>query len=106
MPVAIALIIGVAVIAIVLVGVVWAILVLLPFYAILGVAVVLIWRARRRDAEAAESVSREAERQRLFNEQEHGAWQASLQKQQRNAAKRERMLRQFDSTRDPPPPTD
>jgi hypothetical protein len=106
MPVAIVLIVAVAVIAIVLIGVVWAILVLLPFYALVGVAVVLIWRAQRRDAEAAKSVAREAERQRLFNEQEHRAWQASLQKQQLNAAKRERMLRQFDSTRDPPPPTD
>ena|ERR1700760_4118987 len=102
MPVALALIVGVAVIAIVLIGVVWSLLMLIPFYALVGVAVLLIWRARRRDAEAAEAVAREAERQRLFNEQEHRAWQASLQMQQRNAAKRERMLRQFDSSRDPP----
>jgi membrane protein implicated in regulation of membrane protease activity len=101
-PVVVIIIVGVVLVAIALIGLVWAVLVLVTFYAFVGIAVFLIWRTRRKQAEIAASVQREAERQRLFNEQEQRAWQASLLKQRRNADKRERMLRQFDSTRVPP----
>jgi uncharacterized iron-regulated membrane protein len=102
-PVAIIIIIvGVVLIAVALIGLIWSVLVIVPFYAFVGGAAFLIWRNRRKQAEIAASVQREAERQRLFNEQEQRAWLASLEKQQRSAAKRERMLRQFDSTRTPP----
>jgi hypothetical protein len=102
MPISIVLIIGVVVVAIVMIGLIWSFLLLVPFYAFISFAGFLIWRSRRKEAEIAAKVEREAERQRLFNEQENRAWQASLQTQRRNAAKRERMLRQFDSSRDPP----
>lgn len=101
-PVAIIIIVGIVLIAVALIGLVWSVLVLVPFYTFIGVALFLVWRSRRKQAEIAATVEREAERQRLFNEQEMRAWQASLQKQQRIAAKREKMLRRFDSARDPP----
>jgi uncharacterized iron-regulated membrane protein len=96
MPVAIVLIIGVVIIAIVLIGIIWSFLLLVPFYAFVGLAGFLIWRSRRKEAEIAAEVEREAQRQRLLNEQETRAWQASLQRE-----RREKILRRFDSTRDP-----
>ena len=62
-----------AIIAIVLIGVVRSLPMLIPFYAFVGVGIMLVWRARRRDAGAVEAVTCEAERPRLFNEQEHRA---------------------------------
>jgi uncharacterized iron-regulated membrane protein len=101
-PVVIVIIVGIMLIAVALIGLIWSVLLLVPFYAFVGGAVFLVWRGRRQQAEIADAVEHEAERQRLFNEQEQRAWQASLQKQQRIATKREKMLRRFDSTRDPP----
>ncbi len=102
MPVAIALIIGVVVLAIFLVGILWALALLIPFYVYIGLALYLVWRGKRKEAELAESVDREIERQRLFNEQELRAWRDSLEKERRSASRRERALRNFDRTRDPP----
>jgi hypothetical protein len=102
MPVAIALIVGVVVLAIVLIGIIWSFLLLLPFYAFVGLAVLLLWRSRQKESAAAAEVAREAERQRLFNDQETHAWEAALKREQRNASKRKRTLRRFDDTRDPP----
>lgn len=102
MPVAIALIIGIAVLAVFLIGVLWAIAVLLPFYAYLGLAVYLVWRSNRNRERQAASMAQEAERQRALNEQETRAWTASLERDQRSASKREKMLRDFDKSREPP----
>jgi uncharacterized protein (DUF58 family) len=80
MPVAVAMVIifGVVVFAIALIGLLWAIVFLLAFYAYVGIAVYLIWRSNRRKALLEASVVREVERQRLFNEQEMRAWNSSL----------------------------
>jgi hypothetical protein len=102
MPVAIALIIGVVVLAIFLVGILWALALLIPFYVYIGLALYLVWRGKRKEAELAESVDREIERQRLFNEQELRAWRGSLEKERRSASRRERVLRNFGRSRDPP----
>jgi membrane protein implicated in regulation of membrane protease activity len=102
MPVAMALIFGVMVLAIWLIGVLWAIALLILFSAYIGLAVYLVWRSKRKHAELAESLQREAERERQFNEQEMRAWRDSLERDRRNASRRERALRSFDSTRDPP----
>ncbi|MBN8991638.1 MAG: hypothetical protein J0H42_25655 [Rhizobiales bacterium] len=103
MPVAIALIIGVVVLAVALVGLVWAVIVLLPFYAYVAIVVYLIWRSNRKHADLAASVKREADLQRHFNEQEMRAWRRSLEEDKsRTASRRERILRRFDEARDPP----
>jgi uncharacterized membrane protein YbaN (DUF454 family) len=65
MPVAIALIVGVVVLAIALIGIVWPMVVLLPFYLYIAVAIYLVWRSNRKHADLSASVQREAEMQRL-----------------------------------------
>jgi|ERR1700733_10178567 hypothetical protein len=102
MPVAMALIVGVVVLAVFLVGILWALALLIPFYVYIGLAAYLVWRGQKKEAELAESVEREIERQRLFNEQELRAWRNSLEKERQSASRRERALRNFDRTRDPP----
>ena len=47
MPAAIALISGVIIFAIFLIGIVWALFVLVPFYAYVGVSMFLIWRSAK-----------------------------------------------------------
>jgi uncharacterized protein (DUF58 family) len=101
MPVAIALIFVVVVLAVLLIGILWAIAFLLPFYAFIAVAAFLVWRGKQSDAEAAALVERDAERQRLFNEQETNAWRSSLEKDRRNTSEREKTLRSFDRNCDP-----
>jgi type IV secretory pathway VirB3-like protein len=77
-PLAIALIVGVVVLAAVLLGILWALIFLIPFYVYVGAAVYLVWRARRRESDLQASVRREAEQQRVLNEQEMRAWQGAL----------------------------
>ena len=98
MPFAVAmvLILGVVVFAIALIGLVWVIVFLLPFYAYVGIAVFLIWRSNRRKAELEASIVREAERQRLFNEQEMRAWRSSLEDARQKPPAPEDVLRSFD----------
>jgi hypothetical protein len=103
MPVAIALTFGVVLLAVCLIGIFWTLVFLVPFYAYVGAAVYLIWRSRREESALAESFEREAERQRQFNDQEMRAWRSSLESNQRNNSKREKALRNFDKSRDPPP---
>ena len=102
MPFAIALVVGVLLLAAVFFGVLWILIYLVPLYVYVGAAAYLIWRTRRRESDLHASVRRDAEQQRLFNDQEMRAWQATLGKHQRNAAKREKALRNFDRSRDPP----
>src|SRR4051794_10078162 len=104
MPVAVAivLILGVVVFAIALIGLVWAIVFLLPFYAYVGIAVYLVWRSNRRKAELEASIVREVERQRLFNEQEMRAWRSSLENDRQKPPAPEEVLRRLDSPRDQP----
>jgi hypothetical protein len=102
MPVAVAIVIilGVVVFAVALIGLVWAIFVLLPFYAYVGIAVYLVWRSNRRKAELEASIVREVERQRLFNEHEMRAWRSSLEDDRKKPLASEEVLRRFDSPRD------
>ena len=100
MPIAIALIVVAVVLTMALIGLIWAVIVLLG-YACAALAVYLIWRSNRRHAEMSASVQREADRQRLFNEQELRAWRRSIETAERSASRREKALRRFDSTRDP-----
>ena len=99
MPVAVAmlLILAVVVFAIALIGLVWVIVFLLPFYAYVGIAVFLVWRSNRRKAELEASIVREAERQRLFNEQEMRAWRSSLEDDRQKPPAPENVLRRFDT---------
>ena len=101
MPVAIALIVGVVVLATALIGLLWAMIFLLPFYAYVALAWYLVWRSNRKHAQLSASVEREAERQRLFNEQEMRAWRSSFEEESRAASRREKVLRRFNSARDP-----
>jgi hypothetical protein len=102
MPVAIALIIGVIVLAVALVGLVWAVIVLLPFYAYIAIVVYVIWRSNRKHADLSASVEREADLQRHFDEQEMRAWHRSLEEDKsRTASRQEKILRRFDNTHDP-----
>lgn len=45
MPVAIALIFCVVIFAVLLVGIAWALAVLVPFYAYVGLAIYLVWKS-------------------------------------------------------------
>ncbi|MBR1154607.1 hypothetical protein [Bradyrhizobium sp. JYMT SZCCT0428] len=101
MPVAIALIAGVLVLAIALIGLVWAIIFLLPFYAYVALAVYLVRRSNRAQADLSASVEREAARQRRFNEQEMRAWNSSIEHDSRAASGRKKVVRRFDNERDP-----
>ena len=101
-PFAIALIVGVLLLAAAFFSVLWVLIFLVPLYVYIGAAAYLIWRTRRRESDLHASVRRDVEQQRFFNEQEMRAWQATLGKNQRNAAKREKALRDFDRSRDPP----
>jgi hypothetical protein len=103
MPVvAMALIFSLMVLAVWLIGILWAIALLIRFYAYIGLAVYLVWRSKRKHAELAASLERDAERKRQFNEQEMRAWRDPLENDGRNASRRDRALRSFDRTRDPP----
>lgn len=98
--VAIALVLMVVISAVFLVGILWALLVLIPFYAYVGLAVYLVWRGARKQTEVTAAMRRESLRQRSFNDQEMRAWRAVLEKDQHNETKRERALRRFDRSRD------
>ena len=98
MPVAVALFVGVVVLATVLIGLFWAMVILLPFYVYVAAAVFLIWRSNRRHADLSASVERSATRQRLLNEQEMRAWRNSLEDENR-AGREKQVRRRFD---DPP----
>lgn len=102
MPVAIALIIGVVVLATSLIGLIWALIVLLPFYAYVALALYLVWRSNRKNADLSASIQREADRQRHFNEQEMHAWRQSLEEDRdQTMSRRGKGLRRFDNTRHP-----
>ena len=102
MPIVIALILGVALLVVVLVNLIWALILLVPIYAYIAVAIYLVMRNRRRQAETDAFIAREAERQRVLNDQEFQAWKAAAEGAKRNASKRDRALRRFDNERDPP----
>jgi hypothetical protein len=77
-PLAIALIATVVGLAAVLLGIIWALIFLIPFYVYVGAAVYLVWRAKRQESDLQASVRREAEKQRTLNDQEMRAWQCAL----------------------------
>jgi hypothetical protein len=82
-PVAIAIIFGVLMLAVRLIGFLWVLALLLPFYAYIGAAIYLIRRARRINSRLMETLEREIERQRLLNEQEMRAWRGSPRERER-----------------------
>ena len=102
MPIVIALIGGVVLLVVVLVNLILAAFLLVPIYAYIALAIYLVMRNRRRQAASDADIAREAERERVLNEQEFQAWKAAAEGAKRNANKRERALRRFDNERDPP----
>ena len=103
MPLAIALIFCVVLFAVFLVGVAWALAVLVPFYAYVGLAIYLVWKSARRQADVEAAVARDAERQRSFNEREMRAWNALIEKGSAQLAKHERALGRPDQAGGDPP---
>src|ERR1700761_2205960 len=101
MPVAVALFVVAVFLTICLFGILWSLLFLMPFYAIVGVAVIFLWRIKRHQKAIARSVERDAERQRRFNEQETNAWRSAIENDDKNTSKRDRILRSIDRSRDP-----
>ncbi|TFW52289.1 hypothetical protein CT676_42620 [Bradyrhizobium sp. MOS001] len=102
MPLAIALIFCVVLFAVLLVGIAWALAVLVPFYTYVGLAIYLVWRSARRQAGVEAAVARDAERQRSFNDREMRAWNAVNEKGQL-MAKHERARGQSDEAGGDPP---
>ena len=102
MPIVIALIGGVVLLVVVLVNLIWALILLVPIYAYIALAIYFVVRNRRRQAAADADLAREAERERVLNDQEFQAWKAAAEGARRNASKRDRALRRFDNERDPP----
>ena len=101
MPVAVTLIFGVVVLAASLIGLIWAIVFLLSFYAYIAAAIYLIVRSNRKLAELESSVEREAKSQRMFNQQEMRAWRASLDIDGQKPPERGQVLRRLDRTPGP-----
>jgi uncharacterized membrane protein len=87
--------------ALVLVGAMWALVMIMPVGVFIGVAVFLLIRSNRRRAAIADALAREADRERELNRREYAAWKESVDEARRKDAKRLRALRKFDSTRDP-----
>lgn len=85
----------------VLIGLVWVLVLCTPFFIMAGAAVYFIVRSNRRRADMTAFTARETERQRLLNVQEYNAWRSAVDETRRKASRREKALRQFDSTRDP-----
>jgi hypothetical protein len=102
MPIAIALILLVILLAVVLIGVIWSLFLLTPFYAVAGIAVYFLWRGDRNRKNMDALTEREAEKQRLYNEQEMNAWRAVVEKDHRDALKRDRLTRSIKKSRDLP----
>jgi hypothetical protein len=88
--------------ALVLVGAMWAVVMITPVGVFIGVAVFLSIRRNRRRAAIADALAREADRERELNRREYAAWKESVDETRRRDAKRLRALRKFDSTRDTP----
>lgn len=80
MPVAIAVIVCVVLFAALLLGVLWALIVLVPIYVVAGLTAHLVLKNARKEVDARAAVQRDAERQRAFNEREARAWRASIEK--------------------------
>jgi hypothetical protein len=102
MPVAIALILGAVTIAVCLIGFIWMVIVLLPFYAWVAAAAYLMWRSKQAEDALTASVQREAELRRQLNDQEIRAWRASTETERRNDSRRKKVLQSYDRSRDPP----
>lgn len=103
MLVPIALIIGVIVLAVCMLGIFWAVVSLIPFYAYIAFGAYQIWRANRKHFELENRVTREAELQRRFNEQETKAWLVLNEIEGRNGAERENPPHDLDCLRRPSP---
>lgn len=88
--------------AVVLVGAMWALVMITPLGVFVGVAVFFIIRSNRRRAATADTLTREADRERELNRKEYTAWKEAAEETQRKDAERLRGRRRFDSTRDPP----
>lgn len=103
MPIWIALAVVIALmVAAIVVRLIWVLFIFAPLYACLALAIYLVARSRRRQAEADMFVAREAERQRALNEQEFRAWKSAADSARWNADRRDRALRQFDQSRNTP----
>jgi flagellar basal body-associated protein FliL len=84
MPVAIALILGAVTIAVCLIGFIWMVIVLLPFYAWVAAAAYFMWRSKRAEDALTATARQEADLRRQLNDQEIRAWHASINAERRN----------------------
>ncbi len=83
-----------------LIGLAWTLILVAPYYFVIGVAVYVIVRINRRRTDLAASVEIEAERQRRFNDQELNAWLSTIEERRKQLSKREKTLRRFDDRND------
>jgi predicted membrane-bound mannosyltransferase len=88
--------------ALVLVGAVWTVVAITPVGVFATVAIFIVVRSKRRQAAIADALSRAADRERELNRQEFAAWREFAEEERQREARRQRALRKFDSTRDPP----
>lgn len=73
-----------------------------PLGVFAAVAIFLVVRDSHRRAAIADSLARDADRERELNRREYAAWRAFAEEERQREAKRLRALRKFDSTRDSP----
>ena len=90
----------VALVAWLLLGLIWTLILLVPFYVYVALSIAWLVRRHRKQAQTT-MLAREAERQRRLNDQEFNAWQSAAEDARRTPTKRDRALRQFDQ-RNPP----
>ena len=84
MPIAVALILILAVFAVCLIYFLWTLVLLIPVYALIAAAGYFAWSRWSNKSASAVSIQQEAEDQRRLNEQEMRAWHASLEIERRN----------------------
>lgn len=97
------LIIGLSgLVAVVVVGALWTIVMMMPMGVLIGILIFVVFRADRKIAAERHELERQATRERLLNEQEYSAWRKETDDARRKNERRMRALRKFDNSRNPP----
>jgi hypothetical protein len=73
--------------AVVLVGAMWALVIITPMGVFIGLAVFLVLRSNQRRAAIADTLAREADRDRELNRREYAAWKEAVEETRRKDAK-------------------
>lgn len=79
------------------IGLVWLVALVVPYFIIGGLIAYFVVRSARVRAGIASRLERDAQSERALNQQEQNAWESAIKGRQRNAERRTRALKKFDS---------